>query len=220
MLVTRHDNWHLRANPGYWGDSKPEVLILGFSKGANQLQASESGTFDRVAFAKARVRLGKILDVMGVSLHGQTLDQALTASGKGIGVASLIRCGISLDKHDKLITSGPVMVKAMSDKWSRDVMERCVRSHLLSHMPSSVQRILLLGNADEYVLRVKKLMASVFVDYRDLNKMSFTAIGRTWIFSAHPAGGNGHFNEWAEGDASTGQGYKRWLAQSAFGMAA
>src|SRR5690606_40399555 len=29
-------DWHIRANPGYWGASAPEVLVLGFSKGANQ----------------------------------------------------------------------------------------------------------------------------------------------------------------------------------------
>ena len=28
--------WHLRPNPGYWGDSEPKILVLGFSKGRDQ----------------------------------------------------------------------------------------------------------------------------------------------------------------------------------------
>src|SRR5262245_45259639 len=28
--------WTLRPNPGYWGDSNPKILVLGFSKGGDQ----------------------------------------------------------------------------------------------------------------------------------------------------------------------------------------
>lgn len=36
-------DWHLRANPGYWGSSAPETLVLGFSKGATQIGAANLG---------------------------------------------------------------------------------------------------------------------------------------------------------------------------------
>lgn len=34
-FVVGKKRWRLRANPGYWGASNPEVLVLGFSKGPN-----------------------------------------------------------------------------------------------------------------------------------------------------------------------------------------
>jgi hypothetical protein len=70
--------WHLRANPGYWGAAAPEVLVLGFSKGANQIAASVEGDFDAVAFAGMRKRLRQVLDALGEDLNGQSIDEALS----------------------------------------------------------------------------------------------------------------------------------------------
>lgn len=193
--VTRHGQWHLRANPGYWGSSNPKVLVLGFSKGANQIKAASGGDFDKVAFARMRPRLSKVLATLGLLQPGADMDRLLSASGQGLGAASLLRCGLSLEKSGKLETSGPIIAMSLQHPWTRDRIQRCVRSHLVN-MPSSVTHVVLLGNDDRYVAGVKQIMRSVFPDYRDVNPMAFHARGATWVFAVHPSPANGHFADW------------------------
>lgn len=210
------NEWHLRANPGYWGSSSPKILVLGFSKGANQIAAAASGDFDGVAFVKMRLRLQQVLDTLGIDLEGQTIDQALSAEGRVLGAASLIRCGLSLMKDGKLVTSGTIMPMAARSPFTRHVMATCV-SHHLYPLPVSVQTVVLLGTTDAYVKSVKDLMRGRFSDYRDINHVVFSAQGRLWVFAAHPSPANGEFGNWLSGDASTASGRKRLLALQALG---
>lgn len=206
--------WHLRANPGYWGSSSPRVLVLGFSKGANQTAAVASGAFEAVAFARMRPRLQQVLDTLGIDLEGQTIDEALSTEGRVLGAASLIRCGLSLMKNGKLETSGTIMPKAASNPFTRQVMATCIARHL-DPIPGSARTVILLGTTDVYVKGVKALMRSQFPDYTDINDVAFTAQGRVWVFAAHPSPANGEFGNWLTGDPSSASGRKRLLALQA-----
>ena len=206
--------WHLRANPGYWGSNSPRVLVLGFSKGANQIAAAASGVFDAVAFARMRPRLQQVLDTLGIDLEGQTVDEALSAKGRVLGAASLIRCGLSLLKNGKLGTSGSIMPKAASNPFTRQVMATCVAKHL-DPIPASVRTIILLGTTDAYVKGVKALMRSQFSDYMDINDVAFRAQGRVWVFAAHPSPANGEFGKWLGAAPLSASGQKRLLALQA-----
>ncbi len=53
-------DWRLHNTPAYFGSSDPEILVLGFSKGANQNKVAARGDFDKIAFAKARHSWGVI----------------------------------------------------------------------------------------------------------------------------------------------------------------
>ena len=66
LAELRLGDWRLVNNPGYYGGSSPEILVLGFSKGANQARAAEQGDFEAIAFANARHRLQQVLQVLGV----------------------------------------------------------------------------------------------------------------------------------------------------------
>jgi hypothetical protein len=211
--------WHLRANPGYWGSSSPQVLVLGFSKGANQIAAAESGSFDGVAFARMRDRLQQVLETLEIDLDGQTIDQALSAQGRVLGAASLIRCGLSVLKDGKLVTSGTIMPKAARNHFTRDVMATCVSRHQ-RRLPASVTTVVLLGTTDAYIKEVKALLRSQFSDYQDVNDVAFTAQGCTWVFAAHPSPANGKFKNWLNGGRSSASGRKRLLALQALGKMA
>ncbi len=208
--------WHLRANPGYWRTSEPKVLVLGFSKGATQISASQSGSFDGVAFARMRPRLRQVLDALGIDLGTETVDQALSASSRWLGAASLIRCGLSLDIDGKLTTSGTIMPKAVSAAFTRQVMRSCVEQHL-SPLPASVERVVMLGTTDAYIKGVKALMRNQFADYQDINEVAFTAQGRVWVFAAHPSPSNAEFKHWLGGDMGSTSGRKLQLAVQALG---
>lgn len=211
--------WHLRANPGYWGSSSPRVLVLGFSKGANQIAAAESGAFDSVAFARMRGRLQQVLETLEIDLEGQTIDLALSAHGRALGAASLIRCGLSMMKDGKLTTSGTIMPKAATSPFTRGVMAMCVSCHLHG-LPGSVATVVLLGTTDAYITGVKVLLRDQFPDYKDINEVAFTAQGRTWVFAAHPSPANGEFKNWLTGDRLSASGRKRISALQALGRAA
>lgn len=211
--------WHLRANPGYWGAKEPKVLVLGFSKGATQIAAAAAGAFDSVAFAGMRPRLQQVLDALGISLDRQTIDEALTTSSQSLGAASLIRCGLSLERNGKLETSGTIMPKAASAPFTRQVMKACVARHL-DPLPSSVETVVLLGTTDAYLKGVKVLMREQFVDYREINEVAFTAQGRTWVFAAHPSPANGGFKSWLAGEENSTSGRKKRLAIQALGTRA
>ncbi|MGH8463095.1 MAG: hypothetical protein ACRER5_03045 [Pseudomonas sp.] len=205
-------DWHIRANPGYWGASEPEVLVLGFSKGANQTTRAPE-EFDRIAFNGIRERLQDVLATLGVDLGGSTLDQALSAvtGGGPIGAASLVRCGLSMMDKGKLTTSGTIMPAALRSPVIRTVMAQCMHSHLAS-LPPSVKLVVLLGTSDGYIKGVMRLARDQFADFRRLDDASFMADGRPWVFATHPSRLNGHFNSWMTGDSSTTAGRKRDLA--------
>lgn len=212
--VTHAGEWQMRANPGYWGSSNPRVLVLGFSKGANQIAAASSGAFDGVAFAGARPRLKQVLDALGIDLGGQSIDAVLRADGEGIGAASLVRCGLSKMVDGKLKTSGALMTGALKMPAVRGFMAKCIDTHLTA-LPASVETVVLLGTDNGYVKGVKELMRAQFSDFQEVNEMAFKADGRKWVFGAHPSPANGTFKNWVEDDAGTTSGRKRRLAQRA-----
>ena len=209
-------DWHLRANPGYWGAQAPRILVLGFSKGATQIAAAAGGQFDAVAFAGMRPRLKAVLDGLGLDLDGQSIDEALSASGRVLGAASLIRCGLSVMEQGQLKSSGTIMPKAAKASFPLQAMKTCIGRHL-SPLPESVETVVMLGTTDAYVKGVKGLMREQFADYQDVNDVAFRAQGRTWVFASHPSGANGTFGEWVAGNESTESGRKRLLALAALG---
>ncbi|QII28326.1 hypothetical protein G6052_06130 [Stenotrophomonas maltophilia] len=210
-------DWHLRANPGYWGSSAPETLVLGFSKGATQIAAAQSGSFERVAFAgHMRPRLASVLHELGIDLGGQAMDDALTAESRHIGAASLVRCGLSVMEKGKLVSSGTIMPKAMRSSFPLETMKTCVARHL-DPLPDSVKRVVLLGTTNAYMKGVKALMHQQFNDFQELNEVAFHAQGRTWVFASHPSPASGTFQAWIDGDAATEPGRKKRLALQALG---
>lgn len=214
--VSRNGKWHMRANPGYWGSEQPKVLVLGFSKGANQIKAANDGDFDKVAFAKMRPRLHHVLTTLGLSDPAHDMDALLSAASTDLGAASLLRCGLSIEVNGKLETSGPIIAMSLKDSWTHDRIEACVRQHLLE-MPQSVKHVVLLGNDDRYVEGVKTIMRTVFADCREVNSMSFRARGALWIFVVHPSPANGHFKDWAE-EGTGKQATKCRAARAAVGQ--
>jgi hypothetical protein len=172
--------------------------VLGFSKGANQIKAANAGDFDKVGFARMRTRLATVLETLGLITANADIDHLLSAQSKDLGAASLLRCGLSLEKEGKLETSGPIVAMSLQDSWTRERISTCVRSHLVQ-MPSSISHVVLLGNDDRYVAGVKEVMKTAFQDYSEVNPMAFRARGATWVFAVHPSPANGHFASWQPG---------------------
>lgn len=214
QVRTVHEHrWQLVHWPAYWGDSHPDVLVLGFSIGANQVRAAMTQPFDQVGFAGLRVRLRKILEGLGVPLGEQTMDQAMTARGRDLGFSSLSRCSLGLWNGKIFETSGKIMKEAPADPFAGQVLTRCATTFLPT-MPPTVRRVVLLGVGDDYVSGVRQILRKVFDDFADINAMSFQAAGKTWVFAVHPSKPN-RVEEWLTAAADTKSGTKREQAKSA-----
>jgi hypothetical protein len=210
----RMDEWRLTNNPGYYGSSNPKILVLGFSKGANQNKEAESGYFDRVAFAGARHRLQKVLETLRLMPSDRGIDALMTAEEADFGVAYLVRCSFCKLKDGKWKTSGDVIPSAFTNRVTLSIIEQCARQHLKS-LPKPVKLVVLLGTSDTYIQKVTQLAREMHKDWRYINEVAFEAGGARWIFATHPSPGNGYFEAWVTKPSSDKSGGKRILALEA-----
>lgn len=210
----RLGDWRLVNNPGYYGSSLPKILILGFSKGANQNRVAETGEFNKVAFANARHRLQRILHVLGLMPQNRSIDHLMTASEREFGVASLVRCSFSKLKNGEWKTSGDVIPSAFRDPSTKQVIRNCAKEHLKS-LPTDVQLVILLGTDERYIENTQALIRELHADWRPVNPVACHAGGALWIYATHPSPGNGFFKAWTEGPASEPSGRKREFALEA-----
>ncbi len=207
-------DWRLHNNPGYYGSTNPRVLVLGFSKGANQNRVAEDGDFDKIAFAKARHRLQSILEVLKFMPSDRDIDHLMTAKEREFGVASLVRCSFYKIKNGECKTSGDVIPSAFSNASTLAIIQRCA-STFLQRLPEGVKLVLLLGTADRYIKKTRAIFGKLYPDFSSVNPVAFRAGGALWLYVAHPSPGNGHFDAWLSGGAENPSAQKRSLAQAA-----
>ncbi|WP_137165619.1 hypothetical protein [Salinimonas lutimaris] len=200
-------------DPGAWGSDKPEYLILGFSKGSTQAGIYDNGRFEDVAFAKMRGRLSEVLKALGLISQEETVDERIADPKSKIAFGSLIRCSVSRadDKNGIYSCTGPIINKSFNE--IPDVIANCSEKYLKA-LPRELKAVIMLGNSDQYVKAVRRLLERMFSGtYRVINDMAVWADGKVWVHTAHPSGLNGHFNTWLTSETSSG--YKRIQALDA-----
>lgn len=207
-------DWRLQNNPGYYGSRDPEVLVLGFSKGANQNKAAAEGNFDSIAFARARHRLKAVLETLGVMPSDRGIDALMTAREQQFGVASLVRCSFGKMKNGVCKTSGDVIPSAFTNSSTLAIIERCTARYLGTLAPR-LKLVVLLGTGDTYITKTTRLFASLYSDFVSVNPAAFRASGALWVYAAHPSPGNGHFDAWLSSGTDNASGQKRIHALNA-----
>ena len=209
--------WRLNNNPGYYGSSSPEILILGFSKGANQNKAEIDQHFDKVAFSGIRHRLQEVLETLGVMPTDRDIDSLMTAGESKFGIASLVRCSICKMKDGICKTSGDIIASSFTDSTMMKVIETCSTKYLRP-LPGTVKLVILLGTSESYIKKTTELLKRLYPDFASVNHVSFTAGAALWVYAAHPSPANGHFDAWVSKGAEDRSGNKRMLAQQSVSM--
>lgn len=176
-------DWRLHNNPGYWGNPSPRVLILGFSKGANQNRAADSGEFDGIAFAGMRPRLQAVLQALGLMPDDRGIDHLMTARETEFGFASLVRCSLCRMKGGLCRTSGDVIPSAFTNPDTLAIIRRCAGTYL-QRLPESVRLVVLLGTADAYIARTRSIVSERHADLSVVNDVAFRAGGALWLYGA------------------------------------
>ena len=211
-------DWRLHNNPGYYGSSDPEILVLGFSKGANQNKVAEEGNFDKIAFAKARHRLKAVLETLNVMPSDRGIDALMTVRESKFGVASLVRCSFCKMKGRTCKTSGDVIPSAFTNTSTLPIIQRCAAT-FLGKLPKRVKLVVLLGTGDSYITKTKAIFSKLYSDYSTINPVAFRAGGALWLYAAHPSPGNGHFDSWVSAGTENPSGQKRIFALQALSHA-
>ena len=202
QLLTRpHPKWLIRNDPAAWGSEKPEILILGFSRGATQTDIYQNGSFDDIAFGgkQTRQNLTKILQKVQLLPLSETVDEKISETEKKFAFGSLIRCSCSrLDKNNIPKTSGPLIIKSFSE--IPDVISRCTRK-FLSSLPTSVKILCFLGVADSYIKNCRRIIKALYPNnFSVINDVCYKTDNFICIHLTHPSKGNGTIGAWLEAD--------------------
>ena len=207
-------DWRLLNNPGYFGSNDPEILVLGFSKGAIQNKIRTEISFDKIAFAGARHRLKAVLESLKIMPSDRGIDALMTKGEKIFGFTSLLRCSLFKIQDGVCKTSGDVIPKAFVNVATMIVIRRCAKTFLTT-LPERVRLVVLLGTSDNYIAKTQSLLRELNADYSAINEVAFRTGKTLWVYAAHPSPANGHFNGWISGNADDPSGKKRILAVKA-----
>jgi hypothetical protein len=205
--------WQMVNDPGAWGATKPNILVLGFSKGFTQANAYLSGRFEEIPFKDMRTRLSEMLRVLGLLSATEIVDKKMVPEERRFAFGSLVRCSLSRrnPKNGRFECTGQVMPKAFTEAIST-VVRKCADT-FLARLPVTVQLVLMLGTTDAYINGCRHLIRSLYsTTFGDINAVSYKAGNAVWVHVSHPSGLNGHHPVWMAGDPSTKPGHKRQLA--------
>lgn len=209
-------SWRIVNDPGAWGAATPKVLVLGFSKGFTQADASRAGRFEDIPFKGMRPRLSEVLLTLGALGPGERVDVKMVASERDIAFGSLVRCSLSRKnpKTRRLECTGAIMPKSFVEEIT-PVVRRCAESYL-SDLPPSVRLVVMLGTGDTYIAGCRSLIRSIHREhFSDINDVAYRTGSVTWVHVSHPSGLNGHHPAWMAGEPTSVQGRKRLLALAA-----
>jgi hypothetical protein len=209
--------FRLVRDPGHWGSADPAVLVLGISKGNTQSKAVVTGAFDAVAFKGIRDRLLEVLQTVGL-LTGENLAQferRFLASEREVGFASVVRCSLTgMDRKKGTHTAdSPNVIPAFrpgSEGYA--FVSACVDKHL-GHLPPATRTVVLLGNSNSYIRRLRDLIGIARGPAAQINKVAYRAGGVLFVHVTHPSKGNGYFGAFTRGEGTSGE--KMRLAREA-----
>ena len=190
--------WNMKNDPGAWGSSKPEVLVLGFSKGSTQANIYEKGDFNDIAFGgPSRNRLDQALKCVGLLQPSEHVSDMISNNNSKMAFGSLVRCSLTRqDNQDKHSCSGALINKSFKE--IPDVLNNCV-SQYLAVLPEETKLIVLLGVGDAYVKNCRLLLSKIG-EVEEINSVSYKVNDKMFVHLTHPSPANGHFNAWVQGE--------------------
>lgn len=147
------DGWRITANPLAWGNSRPEVVVLGFSKGPTQAGALARAPHEHIAYKGSRKNVGKILAHVGLlrpsdpdTLAGE-VDRLIADQAGRFHFASFIRCTVERfdsKKNQWSGSGGGMLDRFLQTDFGARVAGNCSRQ-FLAQLPDSVKLVLMFG---------------------------------------------------------------------------
>lgn len=209
------DGWRLSNNPMAWGGQRPEILVLGFSKGATQDAAILTKRHEDIAFARGRKALGRILNTLDLLPVGRSVDDLIAAPDGPMAFGSLIRCSVAKSdgKGGWFQSGGDILGSCLADRSFGDIITNCIRRHL-GDLPDSLKLVVMLGNGAGYIDGCRRAIVSVRSGIRSVNDVAYGDDQVMFVHTIHFAAQGRLVPEWCEATEGT-QAQKRKLAQQA-----
>lgn len=187
---TGTDSWRITFNPLAWGNSNPEVVVLGFSKGPTQAGALSSTPHDQIAYKGGRTNLAKILHHVGLieAPESRIVDHLISDPDGRFHFGSLVRCTVERNDNGTWKgTGGGMLDKFVKSEFGEQVATNCT-IRFLRDLPISTKLVLLLGMGSKmnYVKECKKLMETARgrpIDF--INDVSYTDRLVTFVHTEH-----------------------------------
>lgn len=167
ITIETSENWRIKSNPLAWGNTEPEVVVLGFSKGPTQAGALAKSPHDDIAYKGSRLNVAKIMAHVGLVEQGtdtqlrHRIDNLISDATGKFHFGSLIRCKVEQydEKTSKWGASGGGMLdKFVATDFGQTVTNNCT-SQFLNKLPASTKLVLMfgMGTKQNYVKEAHKL---------------------------------------------------------------
>lgn len=199
--VEERDGWRITNNPLAWGSREPKVIVLGFSKGPNQIQKLLYSHHNDIAYAGSRKNVGKIL--AGVGLLSEAPDNSsvishLIAEREGpYHFGSLVRCTVERREGDVWKGSGGGMLdKFVATPFGDRITKNCC-DEFLKEVKAPLVVMFGLGTGLNYVRSCKKLFEAVLGgSWRSINEVAYTNGAINVVHVEHFASQGSLIPEW------------------------
>lgn len=190
--------WRLEQPNAAWGSQTPTILVLGFSRGANQ---SKPGTpFDDIAFKGMRKQLTDILRSLRL-LGAETVGTHISMGEQKFAFGSLIRCSVAQWDQTKLAYSkagGAILQKFAQGSSTLRIAVTCAGKYLAS-LPAKTKLVVMLGNEERYVRfcfeRIKEARGGA--DW--VNALSYDSLGVRFVHVMHAKAQGSLVPDWIAG---------------------
>jgi hypothetical protein len=200
--------WRITNNPMAWGNSAPEIVVLGFSKGPEQAGALASQPHDKIAYRKGRTNVAKILHHVRLlsSPDSKLVDHAISDRSGRFHFGSLIRCTVErydAKKSSWTGTGGGMLDKFAATDFGTTVIANCSRK-FLAELPSRTRLVIMfgMGTRGNYVRSCRMTFATARPGpWRDLNEVSYSDGKIVVVHTEHFAAQGALLPNWLSGHA-------------------
>lgn len=174
--------WRITANPLAWGNARPEVVVLGFSKGPTQVGAVASAKHDDIAYKGHRAKVAKILAHVGLLPAGagaEEVSSEIANRNSRFHFASLIRCTVeqySEQKQGWIGTGGDMLGRFVASPFGQEIASNCTK-RFLSNLPEETKLVVLfgMGGGGRYIQAAFELLKEARGgDWSWLNDVAYT----------------------------------------------
>ena len=207
QTAREQNDWRITANPLAWGNSRPEVLVLGFSKGPNQAHELQRPHND-IPFRKGRKQVGKILAHVGLLPAAspedlkRMVEKAIADPNGRFGWGSLIRCTVerfnSKAKTPAWVGSGGMIDQFMATPFGERISTSCA-TRFLGQLPTETKLVIMfgLGTGRDYVTTARRAIEKGRPGvWRTVNDVAYTDGKITVVHVEHFASQGANIPNW------------------------
>ena len=163
------DGWRITANPLSWGNNRPKVLVLGFSKGPTQAGALATEPHDEIAYKRGRTQAYRILARVGLvppsGRPKESMDRLIADRNGAFAFGSLVRCTVERWEATENAwkgSGGGMLDRFVATPFGREVVGKCA-AQFLADLPDETRLVVMFGMGSKlnYVVECERAIRAI-----------------------------------------------------------